>query len=549
MATGGHAPEDWNTIMDATPTAETSLRRAVEFIPEGLAVFDADLRLAASNQRYRELLDLPARLVEAGTPLYDITIYVARRGDLGPGDAVGRATARIEELTSAAGSVSQRLGKQGQTLEFHSSRLPDGGLVISFTDVSARVDAEAALAEANQTLEGRVKERTATLLRVNSELDSARKKADAANRDKTRFLAAASHDLLQPLNAARLYTATLIERAGGTEGEALAHSIEASLNAVEEIMSALLDMSRIDSGALTPQPSPFNVRDLIQKIAVEFAPHADEKSIALRLVDCSLVANADRALVARIVQNLVSNAIKYTRPGGRVLVGCRRRGGRIRLDVIDTGIGFNRDQHALLFAEFSRLEQGARMAQGLGLGLSIVERLVAAMGLTLELASVEGKGSRFSLTLPAGKLMRASPGESERGGEVASLAGLRILCVDNERAVLDAMEGLLSGWGCDVRSARSLKDIDKDAILVGWLPDLVLMDYHLDQTSGLDAVEWLRHNVGGHLPAALVTADRTAAVRALAEERGIAVVTKPVKPAALRAAISGLAAQRGAKRR
>jgi CheY-like chemotaxis protein len=140
------------------------------------------------------------------------------------------------------------------------------------------------------------------------------------------------------------------------------------------------------------------------------------------------------------------------------------------------------------------------------------------------------------------------PAEGERSEIAANLAGLRILCVDNERAVLDAMEGLLRGWGCDVRSARSLKDIDKDGLLLGWLPDLVLMDYHLDQTSGLDAVEWLRHNVGGHLPAALVTADRTPQVRALAEERGIAVVTKPVKPAALRAAISGLATQRQPRR-
>jgi len=535
--------------MDAAADLEISLRQAVDFIPQGLAIFDADLHLVASNQRYRGLLDLPPRLVEAGTALYDIALYVGRRGDLGPGDPVGLAAARVETLTSASGSVTQRLGKQGQTLEFHSSRLPDGGLVISFADVSARVDAEAALERANTTLEGRVAERTATLLRVNSELESARKKADTANRDKTRFLAAASHDLLQPLNAARLYTATLIERSAGSETGPLAHSIEASLNAVEEIMSALLDMSRIDSGALIPQPGPFQLRDLMQKIAVEFGPLAREKSIELTLVGSSAVASADRTLVARIVQNLVSNAIKYTRPGGRVLVGCRRRGGRVRLDVVDTGIGFNRDQHGLLFAEFSRLEQGARMAQGLGLGLSIVERLVAAMGLTLELASVEGKGSRFSLYLPLGKIQKPVLTGTERGESTASLAGLRILCVDNERSVLDAMEGLLSGWGCDVRSARSLKDIDKDGILVGWLPDLVLMDYHLDQTSGLDAVEWLRHNVGGHLPAALVTADRTAAVRALAEERGISVVTKPVKPAALRAAISGLAAQRPLRRR
>ena len=484
-----------------------------------------------------------------GTPLYDIALYLGRRGDLGGGEPAALAAERVEMLTSAATSVSQRVGKQGQTLEFHSARLPDGGLVVSFSDVTARVEAEAALERANATLEGRVEERTATLLRVNSELESARKKADAANRDKTRFLAAASHDLLQPLNAARLYTATLLERAAGSELAALAQSIEASLNAVEEIMSALLDMSRIDSGALKPQPAPFRLRDLTQKIAVEFAPAAREKSIRLTLVHSSAVALADWALVARIVQNLVSNAIKYTRPGGAVLVGCRRRGSRVRVDVIDTGIGFNRDQHALLFAEFSRLEQGARMAQGLGLGLSIVERLVSAMGLTMELASVEGRGSRFSLYLPRGKLQKPPPAESEQPEATASLVGLKILCVDNERAVLDAMEGLLAGWGCDVRSARSLKDIDRDGLLIGWFPDLVLMDYHLDQTSGLDAVEWLRHNVGGHLPAALVTADRTAAVRALAEERGIAVVTKPVKPAALRATITGLATQRQGKRR
>jgi signal transduction histidine kinase len=530
--------------MDDDARADTTLRGAVNFIPEGLAIFDAELRLVTCNARYRELLDLPAELVQAGTALYELVRFVGRRGDLGPGPVEERAAERMDALLNAAGSVSQRLGKQGQTLEFHSSRLPDGGLVVSFADVSARVDAETALERANVSLEGRVRERTATLTRVNAELESARKTAEAANRDKTRFLAAASHDLLQPLNAARLYTATLIERAAGTEVEGLTHSIEASLNAVEEIMSALLDISRIDSGALAPQPAPFRLSEMIAKIAVEFGPLAREKSIGLELVGSSAVANADRMLVARIVQNLVSNAIKYTRPGGRVLVGVRSRGARLRLDVIDSGIGFNRDQQGLLFAEFSRLEQGARMAQGLGLGLSIVERLVAAMGLTLDLESIEGKGSRFSLYLPRGTLVHAAPAATSRAEAATNLTGLRVLCIDNERAILDAMEKLLGGWGCDVRSARSLKDIDKDGLLVGWLPDIVLMDYHLDQTSGLDAVEWLRHNVGGHLPAALVTADRTAAVRALAEERGIAVVTKPVKPAALRATISGLAAQR-----
>jgi signal transduction histidine kinase/CheY-like chemotaxis protein len=525
--------------------AERQLAAAIDFMPQGLAVFDANLRLVAANARYRGLLDLPAALALAGTPLYDIALFLGRRGDLGPGDPVFLAARRVQTLTQSERTVSQRPGAGGTVLEFHSARQPDGGLVVSFLDVTARIEAETALERMNLSLEGRVEERTADLTRLNAELERARAKADAANRDKTRFIAAASHDLLQPLNAARLYTASLLERAGTTPLGELARAVEASLTAVEEIMTALLDISRIDSGALKPQPTAFRVRELYRKIEVEFGPMAREKSVRLAFIDTDMSVMADRALVGRILQNLVSNAIKYTRPGGRVLVGCRRRSNRLRLDVIDTGIGFNKDQHALIFAEFSRLEHGARMAQGLGLGLSIVRRLVSALGLGLDLDSVEARGSRFSLYLPRARESRpADEADTPSREPAGNLAGLKVLCVDNEKAIIEAMEGLLAGWGCDVRSARSLRDIDRDGVLLGWLPDIVLMDYHLDQTSGLDAIEWLRHNVGGHLPAALVTADRSSAVRTLAEERGIAVVTKPVKPGALRATISGLAGHR-----
>jgi signal transduction histidine kinase len=533
-------------MTESMSDAETSLRRAVDYMPQGLAIFDGNLRLVTANSRYRDLLALPPQLTVDGTSLFDIALHLARRGDFGRGDAVELATLRVQILTNEVSTVSERLGASGQMLEFHTRRLPDGGLAVSFIDVTARAEAEAELERLNLSLEARVAERTAALTRVNSELEIARAKADAANLDKTRFLAAASHDLLQPLNAARLYTATLVERAGGTNLGELAHSIEASLNAVEEIMSALLDISRIDSGALKPVPTTFSVRDLLKKIEVEFAPLAREKSIRLRIVGSSATITADRMLLARVLQNLVSNAIKYTGVGGKVLVGCRRRGARLRVDIIDNGIGFNKDQHALIFAEFSRLERGARMAQGLGLGLSIVKRIVAALSLSLELESQEGSGSRFSLLLPQSRLGLSAVDAGPVAREpVSNLAGLKVLCIDNERSILDAMSGLMTGWGCDVRIARSLKDIDRDQQLLGWLPDMVLMDYHLDQTSGLDAIEWLRHNVGGHLPAALVTADRSPAVRLLAEERGVAVVTKPVKPAALRAAISGLAGQGG----
>jgi len=523
-----------------------SLLQALDFVPQGVALFDAGLRLVTSNRRYNLLLALPEELTRPGASLFDIALFTAERGDLGPGDPTQLAAARLNLLTSAPTTVSQRLAASGQALEFHSSRLPNGGLVISFSDVTGRVLAEKEIEQVNQTLEGRVKERTAALTRVNAELEIARAKADAANHDKTRFLAAASHDLLQPLNAARLYTSTLIERAKSTAFAELANSIEASLTAVEDIMAALLDISRIDSGALRPMPAPVSAQELLKKIEVEFAPMARGRRIALRIVRSRRTVLVDRTLVGRIVQNLVSNAIKYTPEGGKVLVGLRHRGARLRLDVVDTGIGFNRDQHRLLFAEFSRLERGARMAHGLGLGLSIVQRLVAALDLTLELDSREGHGSRFSLYLPLVRQARvadaAEPAPPEPG---FGTMDLKVLCVDNERAILEAMEGLLGHWGCDVRTALSLKQIDREHLLEGWYPDLVLMDYHLEQTSGLDAIEWLRHNLGGHLPAALVTADRSPAVRALAEDRGIAVITKPVKPAALRATISGLANQSG----
>ena len=529
-----------------TRDAQTGLMLAIDHIPEGLVVFDNALRLVTSNRTYQTMLDLPDDLLKPGTALFDLALFLGDRGDFGPGDPARLGIEAINEATSGPTVVSQRLGSDGQTLEFHSTRLPDGGLVISFSDVTARVRAERALEQVNQSLELRVQERTATLTRVNAELETARAKADAANHDKTRFLAAASHDLLQPLNAARLYTSTLIERSKSTGFAELANSIEASLTAVEDIMSALLDISRIDSGALRPAATPVSARDLLKKIEVEFAPMAREHGITLRIVSTQASVLVDRMLVGRIVQNLVSNAIKYTPAGGKVLVGLRQRGNRIRLDVIDSGIGFNKDQHRLLFAEFSRLERGARMAQGLGLGLSIVQRLVAALGLTLELESQEGLGSRFSLFLPATRGLPAVNETNPATPETSfGMLNLKILCVDNERAILEAMEGLLSHWGCDVRTALSLKQIDRERLLEGWYPDMVLMDYHLDQTSGLDAIEWLRHNLGGHLPAALVTADRSPAVRALAEERGIAVVTKPVKPGALRAAISGLAGQSG----
>ncbi|HWJ89010.1 MAG TPA: hybrid sensor histidine kinase/response regulator [Pelagibacterium sp.] len=521
-------------------SSDASLAAAIDHLPYGIAVFDARLDLVVANAPYRAGLALPASLVTPGTPLDEILLFMAQRGDLGPGTSQVLADQRRRLITAEAITLTQRTNFTGVQLEIHTSRRPDGGLVVSFSDVTDRAKAEAALEQVNHTLEERVNDRTRALTLLNAELEQARSKADEANHEKTRFLAAASHDLLQPLNAARLYTSTLYERTRGTPAADLASSIDASLNAVEEIMSTLLDISRMDSGALKVTRTVIDILDLLKKIEIEFQPLASEKSIDLRVVGASFMVRSDRMLLARVIQNLVSNAIKYTRPGGRVLVGCRRHGGTVRLDVIDTGIGIDHHQHEVIFAEFSRLEQGARIAPGLGLGLSIVQRILTALDHPMEIESVVGKGSRFSITVPLVSAAAPAPvaDEAAISRTAAQFDGLHVLCVDNERSILDAMSGLLENWGCDVRTATSLKEIAQLGMLEGWVPDLVLMDYHLDQTSGLDAIEWLKQIVGGHLPTILVTADRTPSVRQLAETRGTAVLNKPVKPAALRALLT-----------
>jgi signal transduction histidine kinase len=523
----------------ANGTVDSGLAGAIDHLPYGIAVFDEKLFLVVSNATYSAGLGLPQSLVQADTPLDDILLFMARRGDLGPGTPQVVADQRRRLITSEPTTLTQRTNMAGRQLEIHTSLRPGGGLVISFSDVTDRVRAEAALEQVNHTLEERVKDRTRALTLLNAELEKARAKADEANHEKTRFLAAASHDLLQPLNAARLYTSTLYERTRGTPTAELAASIDASLNAVEDIMSTLLDISRMDSGALKVTRTNIDIFDLLKKIEIEFQPLASEKDIELRVIGASLIVRSDRMLLARVIQNLVSNAIKYTRPGGRVLVGCRRHGESVRIDVIDTGIGIDRHQHQLIFTEFSRLEQGARIAPGLGLGLSIVQRILAALDHPMKIESVVGKGSRFSVTVPlvAGKSLPPAPVETPIRA-TAQFDGLHVLCVDNERSILDAMSSLLENWGCDIRTATSLKEIAQLGMLEGWVPDLVLMDYHLDQTSGLDAIEWLKQIVGGHLPTILVTADRTPAVRQLAETRGTAVLNKPVKPAALRALLT-----------
>ncbi len=312
---------------------------------------------------------------------------------------------RIAKYTSEIEPFLERFVERGLVIEVRANRMPDNGLVTTFTDITPSVKAAEALERANASLERRVRDRTKELTRLNTELEQAKAEADEANVSKTRFVAAASHDILQPLNAARLYVTSLIERQRTGEDADLVQNIDASLEAVEEIFAALLDISRLDTGAMKPEMTDFRIDELLQRLDVEFVPLAREKGLSLRFMPCSLTVRSDRRLLRRLLQNLVSNAIKYT-TSGSVLIGCRRRGNKLRIDVYDTGIGIPHSKRRAVFKEFHRLDQGARVARGVGLGLSIVERIARVLDCEVALKSVVGSGSRFSVEVPRGKAVR-----------------------------------------------------------------------------------------------------------------------------------------------
>ncbi len=516
------------------------LQTALDHVRQGIAVFDKELALVCWNRQFGEILDLPHELTRVGIALCDILRHIAQQS--GQNASVDQFIAeRVAKYTTDAEPFLERVAGSKLVIEVRANRMPDGGLVTTFTDITPSVQAAEALERANATLERRVRERTAELTRLNAALERAKAAADEANVSKTRFVAAASHDILQPLNAARLYVTSLIERQSAGEHAAVIENIDASLEAVEEIFSALLDISRLDTGAMKPELVDFRIDELLNRLEVEFAPLAREKGLEFIVMPCSLQVRSDRRLLRRLLQNLISNAIKYT-PAGRVLVGCRRRGERLRIEVYDTGIGIPQTKQRAVFREFHRLDQGARVARGVGLGLSIVERIARLLHCELALTSKVGGGSRFSVEVrrAAGIASPFKPLADARV-EPGRLDGMVVLCIDNEPAILNGMETLLNGWGCRVLKGIGLAEAMAALEASGLEPDGMLIDYHLDSGDGLGAIKELRRRGGADardIPAIVITADRSLHIREQARTEGAHVLNKPIKPAALRALMS-----------
>lgn len=520
------------------------LQSALDQVRHGLSVFDKDMRLVCWNRQFRELLELPAEIGRVGAPLDRILRVCAERGDFGPGDIDQLVESRLYRLAVRKETYQERILNGRRHIEIRTSSMPQGGIVTTFSDITDRVAAAQALARANETLERRVRERTAELLEVNAALAIAKSKADEANLDKTRFLAAASHDILQPLNAARLYATSLCERPLVEPESRLARNVDASLSAVEEIFSTLIEISRMDAGRLEPEITEFALSEIFDQLKVEFEPMAREKGLRLKTFPTRAWVKSDRRLLRRVLQNLVSNAIKYTRSGG-VLLGVRHFGDELEVQVLDTGPGIPEDKRTVIFKEFQRLEGPGSNVRGLGLGLSIVERIGRILDHPIRLVSMPRRGSTFGVRIPAAQ-PRAVPAVTQPPPAPGSLNGISVLCIDNEAAVLSGMEALLTGWGCTVRTAPSAL-VALDLLAAGnFEPDIVLADYHLDSGTGVDALLRIRKALERTLPAVIISADHSLEVQREVRSHEIPLLRKPLKAAALRAILTQLTVRRSA---
>ncbi|PAU78176.1 ATP-binding response regulator [Halomonas salipaludis] len=371
-------------------------------------------------------------------------------------------------------------------------------------------------------------------------LREAKAEAEAANVSKSKFLAAVSHDLLQPLNAARLFTTALGDQledpALPAESRRLVGHIGRSLKDVETLLGTLVDISRLDAGVLTPDVAPFAAAELLDALAEEYRQMAAARGLVLRYVASSAVIDSDLALLARVVRNLLSNAIRYT-PRGRILLGCRRRAEGLEISVADTGSGIEEAQREEIFLEFRRGDAGRLQSdRGLGLGLAIVDRISGMLGHRLSLASTPGRGSRFTILVPYAQRPVPQTQAPAMPG-LAPLAGARIWVIDNDPAICEGMQALLSGWGCAVDSARSLAALTRSRALAGGA-DALIIDYHLDehQPDGLEVAAMLQRRFP-RLPVIMITANHDAALKACARERGYRCLLKPLKPLRLKMAL------------
>lgn len=505
------------------------LASTFEHVDAGISVVDAQLNLVAWNSRYLAMFDYPPGMVRVGVPVADLIRHNAQHGDFGPGDIDYHVAKRLDHLRRGQQHSFERRRHDGRVIKTVGGPMPGGGYVMAFTDTTEEAEMREALRQTAEQLEARVAERT-------QQLSDANRHLARADQDKTRFLAAASHDLLQPLHAARLFTAAL-ERDAGADLRPLVARVESSIGAAEDLLRSLLDISRFDAGGVVPDHAPVALAPFLADLVANSRPLAEAKGLRLRLVAARGQVESDAGLLRSVIQNFVTNAIRYTARGG-VLVGVRRRGAMWRIDVIDTGVGISEHQIDDIFAEFTRL--GTVEVEGLGLGLALVRRIVRLIGGQIEVRSSPGRGSRFSLLLPVladdGAIL---PGTKAVEQPAPARRALRVLVIDNDTRIVAATLALLSALGHEAVGVET----PEAALAVPGPFDAALIDYQLDQqANGLDLAVHLR---AAHpdLTMLLVTAEKGSAMRARAKALGIGILAKPVGADAIEAFLDSVPAR------
>lgn len=519
------------------------LQAAFDHMSLGVCTFSSDGELLVHNERFSALLGLPLPLLKKGASFQRILEHIERH------EIVDRKSRRPElarwfKALRRGETVQQHFRRRdGMRLDMRLHSLPDDGFIVSLMDVTAETEAAA-------LLEQRVAERTAELTEANRQLQVhaaeqtkiegalrlAKEAAESAHVSKTRFLAAASHDLLQPINAAKLYLSTLTETVEEGGAREVVNRLNRSFTSIETLLQALLDISRLDSSGAEFNITSFSIGNMLQGLSEDLAPLAAEKRIELRIVPSSRWVTSDQRYLMRSVQNLVVNAIQYTERG-RVLVGCRLAGTRLRIEVWDTGIGISETDQARVFKEFTR--GGGGKGTGMGLGLSIVERACRHLDHPVRLVSRPGVGSMFSIEVPL-----AAPGHVtvyENPVVEAAPTGdldLIVMVVENDADELHAMTQKLEGWGASVLAAGSTLEAISLMQEIGTPPDIVLADYQLDEEdNGIETIRTLRALAGCEIPAIIISANRHRDFQAQADEMSYAVLTKPVQLVRLRALI------------
>lgn len=531
------------------------LQTTVESMVQGVAVVDHQLRLVAWNKRYQEMFDYPERFLYVGCPIERVYRYNAERGILGKrgSSADEEIQKRLNWLEDGHPHRFERTMPNGSVIDILGNPMPHGGFVTTYSDVTDYREIVTQLEEAKLELEARLASGSQTLSETNAELrqeNRLRAQIEARLRDahhsKTRFMSATSHDLLQPINAARLFTAALkpkLAEEADPEVLGIVRQIDHSLLRAEQLIAELREISRLDSGKQKTTKKHFSAAALLQALAAEFEPAAVARGLSLRHVSSRVWLYSDQALVYRILQNLVSNAIKYT-DSGKILMGVRRHAEGAELQVIDTGPGIVAQDRVRIFDEFERLQrQSKHEDEGLGLGLAIVKRYAELLDHPLRVESMPGCGTLFSLLVPYGEPQAPEPAPSSAGS--GDLQGVRVLCIDNEPMILEGMEQVLRSMGAQVATAT---DFDSLSQRYDRSPqwDVILADYHLDhQQTGLKVVQRLRQAHQADIPCIIISADDGETVREEARMAGFRFLPKPVNIARLRALILALVAAKG----